>query len=148
MDLHLIFIKYRMFCAKFVQCFMDGGHLFIFMQVTDTALRRRFDFLEMMPDLALLSGVKVKGIDIESLLEKLNHRIEALYDREHMLGHAFFMPVKKALDVGDEEAAFKQLKIAFQKKSFRFYRNTFSMTGTRSGWCWQTTKSKTTACNL
>lgn len=82
----------------------------------DTALRRRFDFVEMMPDLSLLSGTKVKGIELESLLEKLNSRIEALYDREHTLGHAFFMPVKKALDDGDEEAAFKQLKIAFQKK--------------------------------
>ncbi|GDX07544.1 McrB family protein [Buttiauxella sp. A111] len=82
----------------------------------DTALRRRFDFVEMMPDLSLLSGTKVKGIELESLLEKLNSRIEALYDREHTLGHAFFMPVKSALDAGDEEAAFKQLKIAFQKK--------------------------------
>jgi len=82
----------------------------------DTALRRRFDFVEMMPDLSLLSGAKVKGIELESLLEKLNSRIEALYDREHTLGHAFFMPVKNALDAGDEEAAFKQLKIAFQKK--------------------------------
>lgn len=82
----------------------------------DTALRRRFDFVEMMPDLSLLSGAKVKGIEFESLLEKLNSRIEALYDREHTLGHAFFMPVKNALDAGDEEAAFKQLKIAFQKK--------------------------------
>ena len=60
----------------------------------DTALRRRFDFVEMMPDLSLLSGAKVKGIELESLLEKLNSRIEALYDREHTLGHAFFMPVK------------------------------------------------------
>ncbi|CNH31582.1 5-methylcytosine-specific restriction enzyme B [Yersinia massiliensis] len=82
----------------------------------DTALRRRFDFVEMMPDLSLLSGTKVKGVELESLLEKLNSRIEALYDREHTLGHAFFMPVKNALDAGDEEAAFKQLKIAFQKK--------------------------------
>ncbi|MEG1121471.1 MAG: AAA family ATPase [Citrobacter sp.] len=82
----------------------------------DTALRRRFDFVEMMPDLSLLSGTKVKGIELEPLLEKLNSRIEALYDREHTLGHAFFMPVKNALDTGDEEAAFKQLKIAFQKK--------------------------------
>lgn len=82
----------------------------------DTALRRRFDFVEMMPDLSLLSGSKVKGIELESLLEKLNSRIEALYDREHTLGHAFFMPVKNALDAGDEEAAFKKLKIAFQKK--------------------------------
>lgn len=82
----------------------------------DTALRRRFDFVEMMPDLSLLSGSKVKGIELESLLEELNSRIEALYDREHTLGHAFFMPVKNALDAGDEEVAFKQLKIAFQKK--------------------------------
>lgn len=82
----------------------------------DTALRRRFDFVEMMPDLSLLSGSKVKGIELEPLLEKLNSRIEALYDREHTLGHAFFMPVKNALDAGDDEAAFKQLKIAFQKK--------------------------------
>lgn len=82
----------------------------------DTALRRRFDFVEMMPDLSLLSGTKVKGIELEPLLEKLNSRIEALYDREHSLGHAFFMPVKNALDAGDEETAFKQLKIAFQKK--------------------------------
>lgn len=82
----------------------------------DTALRRRFDFVEMMPDLSLLSGTKVKGIELEPLLEKINSRIEALYDREHSLGHAFFMPVKNALDAGDEETAFKQLKIAFQKK--------------------------------
>ncbi|UAN58227.1 McrB family protein [Serratia sp. JSRIV004] len=82
----------------------------------DTALRRRFDFVEMMPDLSLLSGAKVKGIELEPLLEKLNSRIEALYDREHTLGHAFFMPVKKALEAGDEEVAFKQLKAAFQKK--------------------------------
>ncbi len=82
----------------------------------DTALRRRFDFVEMIPDLSLLSGAKVKGVELESLLEKLNSRIEALYDREHTLGHAFFMPIKNALDAGDEEGAFKQLKIAFQKK--------------------------------
>lgn len=82
----------------------------------DTALRRRFDFVEMMPDLSLLSGAKVKGIELESLLEKLNSRIEVLYDREHTLGHAFLMPVKKACDAKDEEKAFKQLKAAFQKK--------------------------------
>ncbi len=82
----------------------------------DTALRRRFDFVEMMPDLSLLSGAKVKGIELEPLLENLNSRIEALYDREHTLGHAFFIPIKNALDAGDEEDAFKLLKIAFQKK--------------------------------
>lgn len=82
----------------------------------DTALRRRFDFIEMMPDLSRLSDVKVKGIDIESLLEKLNSRIEALYDREHTLGHAFFMPVKIALEKKGEDAAFDILQAVFKKK--------------------------------
>ena len=59
----------------------------------DTALRRRFDFIEMMPDPGLLSGVVVNGIDVQKMLDVMNQRIEALYDREHMLGHAFFMPL-------------------------------------------------------
>ncbi|KFX02052.1 McrB family protein [Pectobacterium carotovorum] len=82
----------------------------------DTALRRRFEFIEMMPDLSLLSGVKVKGIELESLLEKLNSRIEALYDREHTLGHAFFIPVKTAQEEKGEESAFKVLQAVFKKK--------------------------------
>ncbi|MBU9822914.1 AAA family ATPase [Rahnella sp. BCC 1045] len=82
----------------------------------DTALRRRFDFIEMMPDLSLLSGCHIKGIDLEPLLENLNSRIEALYDREHTLGHAFFLPVKSALETSGQEEAFKLFKGVFQKK--------------------------------
>ncbi|WP_219952456.1 McrB family protein [Dickeya zeae] len=82
----------------------------------DTALRRRFEFIEMAPDLSLLSGITVKGVELEPLLERLNSRIEALYDREHRLGHAFFMPVKAALEAGNEEDAFKQLTSAFRQK--------------------------------
>nr|ASD49179.1 hypothetical protein [Klebsiella oxytoca]QIS37509.1 hypothetical protein [Enterobacter cloacae]QJR99586.1 Hypothetical protein [Citrobacter sp.]SPM07614.1 hypothetical protein CF12SC21KPC_0042 [Citrobacter freundii] len=36
MDIHFIFIKYRMLCAAFIQRFVDYRHLFIFMWVTDT----------------------------------------------------------------------------------------------------------------
>ncbi|WP_027713273.1 McrB family protein [Dickeya chrysanthemi] len=82
----------------------------------DTALRRRFEFIEMAPDLSLLSGITVKGVELEPLLERLNSRIEALYDREHRLGHAFFMPVKVALEAGNEDDAFKQLTSAFRQK--------------------------------
>ena len=64
----------------------------------DTALRRRFDFIEMMPDLNKLDGIEVDGINISKMLETLNKRIEVLYDREHTLGHAFFMPLKKAAE--------------------------------------------------
>ena len=59
----------------------------------DTALRRRFSFVEMMPDSGVLDGVEVEGISISGLLTTLNHRIEVLFDREHTLGHAFFTPL-------------------------------------------------------
>ena len=68
----------------------------------DTALRRRFHFEEMMPDPSLLEGLVIDNINIRTLLECLNERIEALYDREHTLGHAFFMELleedKKNID--------------------------------------------------
>lgn len=55
----------------------------------DTALRRRFSFIEVMPDHRLLGAVK--GINVGEILEVMNKRIEYLYDRDHTLGHAFFM---------------------------------------------------------
>jgi 5-methylcytosine-specific restriction protein B len=79
----------------------------------DTALRRRFDFVEMMPDVELLANLEVKGIDIKSLLIKMNKRIEVLYDREHILGHAFFIPL---LLEEDEEKQFKMLQNIFENK--------------------------------
>jgi hypothetical protein len=57
----------------------------------DTALRRRFHFEEMMPQPELLDSIVIEGIEVGKLLRCLNARIEALYDREHTLGHAFFM---------------------------------------------------------
>jgi len=60
----------------------------------DTALRRRFRFVEMMPKPKLLEGVNVEGIEIRRLLETINQRIEALYDRDHQIGHTYFLPLK------------------------------------------------------
>jgi len=65
----------------------------------DTALRRRFDFIEMMPKPSLIIGddeqpLIIDGIEIQKMLETINNRIEALYDREHTIGHAFFMKLK------------------------------------------------------
>lgn len=67
--------------------------------IMDTALRRRFDFREMMPDPSLFHKFQVTdngiNVDIETMLSTMNDRIEYLLDREHTLGHAFFMPLKK-----------------------------------------------------
>lgn len=66
----------------------------------DTALRRRFDFVEMMPDTEILRGIIVEDqdagvtVEIDKMLDAINKRIEILYDREHMIGHAYFMKLK------------------------------------------------------
>jgi 5-methylcytosine-specific restriction protein B len=79
----------------------------------DTALRRRFDFIEMMPDADLLKDVTVKGINLAQMLRIMNQRIEALYDREHTLGHAFFLPVR---ELKAEEERFERLQVIFANK--------------------------------
>jgi len=63
----------------------------------DTALRRRFEFVEMMPKAELL-GV-VDGIDLGALLSTINKRIEYLYDRDHTIGHAYFMGVSNKTEL-------------------------------------------------
>ncbi|PTP77959.1 McrB family protein [Vibrio splendidus] len=86
----------------------------------DTALRRRFDFVEMMPRADLFSDHCIEWhgqkIDLKSLLEALNKRIEVLYDREHTLGHAFLFPAYNAAKSGQHELAFDELKAAFKNK--------------------------------
>lgn len=57
----------------------------------DIALRRRFQFVEMPSRPDLLNGVAIAGVNLGQLLEVMNHRIEALLDRDHQLGHAYFM---------------------------------------------------------
>jgi len=60
----------------------------------DTALRRRFDFEEMMPKPELLRGKDIEGIDLEQLLTQINDRIKNEYDRDHQIGHSYLMGVE------------------------------------------------------
>ena len=60
----------------------------------DTALRRRFSFERMMPKPDLLPKYSsINSVDLKSLLETLNNRIEVLYDKEHLIGHSYFMGI-------------------------------------------------------
>ncbi|MEZ8603116.1 AAA family ATPase [Vibrio splendidus] len=85
----------------------------------DTALRRRFEFIEMMPDIRLFESDGLidignnQYIDLGELLKSLNDRIEALYDREHTLGHAFFFPAYNAAKAGNHDEAVSNLAKAF-----------------------------------
>lgn len=60
----------------------------------DTALRRRFHFVEMMPQPELFAGILVDELDIQRMLTRLNQKISILYDREHTIGHACFMSLR------------------------------------------------------
>ena len=56
----------------------------------DTALRRRFHFKELMPQPNLLPE-KLGDIEVQKMLKVLNERIEFLIDRNHTIGHAYFI---------------------------------------------------------
>lgn len=64
-------------------------------EALDTALRRRFSFEEIEPKPELLAGVIVEDIDIQKMLDQINLRIEKLLDRDHRIGHSYFLPLKK-----------------------------------------------------
>ena len=70
----------------------------------DTALRRRFDFEEIMPRPELLADKVVAGINLEQLLKRINERVTEKYDRDHQIGHSYLMGVETEKDL---ERAYK-----------------------------------------
>jgi 5-methylcytosine-specific restriction protein B len=61
-------------------------------EALDTALRRRFSFEEMPPRYDLRDLERTEhGIKVSELLQTLNARIEKLIDRDHLIGHSYFM---------------------------------------------------------
>ena len=74
----------------------------------DIALRRRFTFIEVPPNPELLDEVEVEGIAMNELLDVMNQRIAALLDRDHCLGHAYFMPLKSEPSLEHLEQIFRE----------------------------------------
>ena len=81
-------------------------------EALDAALRRRFSFEEMSPKPEVITNREkgdkgiVEGIDLGQVLETLNKRIELLVDKDHQIGHSYFLSVE----------SIKDLKSAFQNK--------------------------------
>jgi len=81
-------------------------------EALDTALRRRFSFIEMPAKHEIIKtqgnvpdGI-LNGIDLSDLLKTINQRIEKLIDKDHMIGHSYFLNVSNL----------RGLKSTFQNK--------------------------------
>jgi 5-methylcytosine-specific restriction protein B len=70
-------------------------------EALDSALRRRFTFIEKAPEPKLLDNplYKSEEIDLKAMLTAINNRIELLLDKDHLIGHSYFMDIKKVEDL-------------------------------------------------
>ncbi|MCL1678809.1 AAA family ATPase [Elizabethkingia miricola] len=68
-------------------------------EALDTALRRRFCFEEMLPNLEVLNNKKIGNIELKTLLSIINKRIEILLDRDHTIGHSYFINITAPEDL-------------------------------------------------
>ena len=85
-------------------------------QILDTALRRRFTFIEMMPDPAHKNiSTDIQGINCQKLLESMNQRIFELLDRERQIGHTYFFGIS---DIDDLAKRFQNRIIPLLQEYF------------------------------
>ena len=82
-------------------------------EALDTALRRRFSFVEMQPKPDILS--KVGEVDLRKLLKTINERIEVLIDKDHQIGHSYFIGIQ---DLEDLKRTFKDKIIPLLEEYF------------------------------
>ncbi|MBU2060883.1 MAG: AAA family ATPase, partial [Bacteroidetes bacterium] len=86
-------------------------------EALDTALRRRFSFTEMMPKPELLQDIQFDGFNLREVLETINDRIEILLDRDHAIGHSYFLKV--------ESGNVESLKSVFKNSIFPLLQEYF-----------------------
>ncbi len=84
-------------------------------EALDTALRRRFSFVEMQPDPEILSDSEYHDVNLKQLLETINQRIEVLIDKDHQIGHSYFMGIE---NLDDLKSVFKDKIIPLLEEYF------------------------------
>ncbi len=89
-------------------------------EALDTALRRRFSFKEMVPSSEVIKkyyedNTNVDGINLVDVFEKINERIEILLDKDHMIGHSYFLGIK---GIEDFQIMFKDKIIPLLQEYF------------------------------
>lgn len=84
----------------------------------DIALRRRFEFLEMPARPDRLSGIEVEGVNIEEMLKVMNQRIGVLLDRDHHIGHTYFLPLKEDPSIARLASIFRNQVVPLLQEYF------------------------------
>lgn len=97
----------------------------------DLALRRRFSFVEMLPQPELLKNVTVFDIDLATMLTTINQRIEVLLDAEHLIGHSYFISLIHIENEIERRLALKEL---FKDKLLPLLQEYFFDDHQRIGW--------------
>ena len=97
----------------------------------DLALRRRFEFIELLPQPELLSDVTVFGLKVSDILNIINQRIEVLLDRDHAIGHSHFWPLKTADSQLEKE---KLIGTIFKKRIIPLLQEYFFADWERISW--------------
>lgn len=97
----------------------------------DLALRRRFSFIERLPQAEVLGETRVHGVQLSTLLRWMNLRIEALLDAEHVIGHTYFLPVTR---LETEQARALKLGEIFRDKIIPLLREYFFEDYERIAW--------------
>jgi len=92
-------------------------------EALDTALRRRFSFVEMPPKPELIASAgqaknqngNVADVHLPTLLTSINTRIEHLLNKDHLIGHAYLMHVES---IDDLKAVFRDKIIPLLQEYF------------------------------
>jgi len=79
-------------------------------EALDTALRRRFTFEALYPDPVLIKQPSDFAVDLQKLLSTINGRIEKLLDKDHCIGHSYFMGIEK------KDTPLEELRLIFKTK--------------------------------
>lgn len=75
-------------------------------EALDTALRRRFTFVAIPPQPEHIQQPANLSVDLRKLLGIINARIEKLLDKDHCIGHSYFMGIAAS---GDPEAELRHV---------------------------------------
>jgi 5-methylcytosine-specific restriction protein B len=97
----------------------------------DLALRRRFEFIELLPKPDLLVDITVFNIKVSDILDIINQRIEVLLDRDHAIGHSHFWSLKKVENEAERESLIGTI---FQKKIIPLLQEYFFSDWERISW--------------